>query len=60
MAVKKTVSKMAGKKPAFKGFVEKSTKERYASKAAMKKHEKKETVSERKKEYGKSYKRGMR
>jgi hypothetical protein len=35
-----------------KMIVEKSTGEKYASKAAMMKHEKSESMAERKKEYG--------
>lgn len=46
---------MAAKKPAKKmpAFLEKKTGERYASKAAMKKHEGKESMSVMSKEYGK-------
>lgn len=52
---------MAAKKPAKKGFVEKSTGEKYSSKAAMKKHEKSESKAERIKEYGKAgVKKGKR
>jgi hypothetical protein len=39
---------------------EKATKERYASASAAKKHERKESVSERRREYGKSYKKGKK
>ena len=39
---------------------EKATKERYASPAAAKKHEKGEGPAERKKEYGKNWKKGMK
>ena len=39
---------------------EKATKERYPSAKAMKKHEKGESASERRREYGKSYKKGKR
>lgn len=42
---------MASKKPT-KSVVEKKTAERYASKSAMAKHEKAESKSERKREYG--------
>lgn len=45
---------MAAKK---KMIVEKKTGEKYASKAAMKKHEKSESKAERLKEYGKKGKR---
>lgn len=38
----------------MKKIVEKKTKEVYASKAAMKKHEKSESMQERLKEYGKA------
>lgn len=52
---------MAAKKPAKKsggrGIVEKKTGERYASKTAMRKHEKSEGAAERKKEYGSAKKR---
>lgn len=39
---------------------EKATKERYASKAAERKHERGESLSERRREYGSYYKRGKR
>lgn len=42
------------------GVIEKKTNETYKSKAAMKRHEAKETPSQRKKEYGKSYKKGKK
>jgi len=61
---KKTPAKKAiARKPMKKSsnpFTEKKTGERYASKTAMKKHEKKESPSEMRKEYGKSFKKGMR
>lgn len=41
------------KKPVAKKIVEKKTGEKYASKAAMMKHEKGESKAEMKKEYGK-------
>lgn len=43
---------MAAKKAPTRRVVEKKTGERYASKAAMRKHEKSEGASERKREYG--------
>lgn len=43
---------MMKKKPAKKAVFEKATGEKYASKAAMKKHEKSEGKAERMKEYG--------
>ena len=42
-----------------KMIVEKGTKEKYASKAAMKKHESKESKSEKMKEMGKMGKKAM-
>lgn len=60
---RKASSKAVKANPRLKrvsGVVEKSTGERYKTKSAMKKHESKESVSERKKEYGKSYKKGMK
>lgn len=42
------------------GVVEKKTKEKYSSKTAMKKHERKESVSERKREYGSTKKKKMK
>jgi len=39
---------------------EKATNERYVSKAAERKHERSEGMSERRKEYGKSYKKGKK
>lgn len=56
---KKTVAKKPMKKSA-NPFVEKKTGERYASKSAMMKHEKKESPAQMRKEYGKSYKKGMK
>ena len=43
---------MAVRKPAKKMMVEKKTGEKYASKAAMARHEKSEPKSQRMKEYG--------
>jgi hypothetical protein len=44
---------VVAKKPApKKPVVEKKTGERYASRSAMRKHEKSESAAERKKEYG--------
>ena len=48
------------KKPMKKMVTEKATGEKYASKAAMRKHEKSEGPAMRKKEYGSKMKRGMR
>lgn len=49
---------MAAKK---KSIIEKSTGEKYSSRAAMKKHEKSESKAERIKEYGKAgVKKGKR
>jgi hypothetical protein len=49
------------KKMPMKMVMEKKTGEKYKSKAAMKKHEKSEPASMRKKEYGsKGMKKGMR
>lgn len=45
------------KKPANKMMVEKRTGEKYASKSAMRKHEKSEGKMERMREYGKKGKR---
>lgn len=55
MAVKKAAKKAA---PAKRAVMEKKTGERYASKAAMRKHEKSEGAAERKREYGTAKKRG--
>jgi hypothetical protein len=54
---KKMVAKKVSTK---KGIVEKSTGEKYASKAAMKKHEKGESKADMMKEYGSKFKKGMR
>jgi len=43
---------MAAKKPMKKMIMEKKTGEKYASKAAMARHEKSEPKSQRMKEYG--------
>ena len=49
------------KKPMNKKMMmEKGTGEKYASKSAMRKHEKSEGPAMRKKEYGSKMKRGMR
>jgi len=42
------------------GYVEKKTGEKYKSRSAMLKHEKSETPAMRKKEYGKSMRKGSR
>lgn len=61
MAKKMVAKKMVAKKVApKKGMVEKSTGEKYASKAAMKKHEKGESKTDMMKEYGSKFKKGMR
>jgi len=39
---------------------EKATKERYASALAARKHERGESASQRRREYGKSYKKGKK
>lgn len=44
---------MAARKPAKKAVAEKKTGERYKSKAAMARHERSESKSEQKREYGK-------
>lgn len=49
---------MKAKKKPVKKVAEKKTGERYASKAAMRKHEKSEGAAERKREYGSTKKRG--
>jgi hypothetical protein len=49
--------KKAAKKPAKKMVMEKRTGEKYASKSAMRKHEKSEGKMERVREYGKGGKR---
>jgi hypothetical protein len=60
-AIKKAVTNKptVGKRGTGKGIVEKRTGERYASKAAMMKHEKSESAADRKREYGSS-KKGMK
>lgn len=58
---RKASKKAVAKNPRLKkvsGVVEKKTGEKYASKGAMKKHEKSEGKSERMKEYGKGGRRG--
>lgn len=44
---------VAARKPAKKAVAEKKTGERYKSKAAMARHERSESKSEQKREYGK-------
>jgi len=51
-------TKRTPKKAAPRKVVEKKTGERYASKAAMRRHEKSEGAAERKREYGSAKKRG--
>jgi hypothetical protein len=53
----KTITKKPMK---MKTITEKMTGEKYASKSAMRKHEKAEGPAMRKKEYGSKMKRGMR
>jgi len=60
IAKKKAPAKKAAVKKSANPFIEKKTGERYASKKAMVKHEKKESPSMIRKEYGKSFKKGMR
>jgi len=64
-AVKKAVAKKAStsKGPSrsmAQGYVEKKTGEKYSSRSAMLKHEKKESPAMRKKEYGTSMRKGSR
>jgi hypothetical protein len=59
-AKKKAVSGKGPSRAMATGYIEKKTGERYSSKTAMKKHEKKETPAMRKKEYGTSMRKGSR
>lgn len=57
---KKTVAKKSPSRVMTMGYMEKGTGEKYKSRSAMMKHEKKESPAMRKKEYGTSMRKGSR
>jgi len=59
-AKKKAVAKKGPSRAMAQGYVEKGTGEKYKSRSAMMKHEKRESPPMRKKEYGTSMRKGSR